>query len=99
MILEFYTTSSSYNKSVFIECFGVCLVLAGAIKGFSIWIILSAALGSSVVLLVAMGTFRYIMQERGLEGMDSDGLDFEATPHDMVCLLQACILILVKLIM
>lgn len=77
----------------------MCCASAGAIKGLSIWIILSAALGSSVVVLVAMGTFRYIMQERGLEGMDSDGLDFEATPHDMVCLLQACILILVKLVM
>lgn len=72
---------------------------AGAIKGLSIWIILLAALGSSVVVLVAMGTFRYVMQERGLDGMDSDGLDFEATLHDTVCLLQARMLILLKLVM
>jgi hypothetical protein len=57
----------------------------GVVKGLSIWIILALALGSSVVVLLAMGTFRYVMQSRGeQDGSDPENLDFEATPQGTV---------------
>lgn len=59
--------------------------MIGVVKGLSIWIILALALGSSVVVLLAMGTFRYVMQSRGeQDGSDPENLDFEATPQGTV---------------
>jgi len=58
------------------------IIILGVVKGLSIWIILALALGSSVVVLLAMGTFRYVMQSRGeQDGLDPENLDFEATPQ------------------
>ncbi|XP_024401275.1 uncharacterized protein [Physcomitrium patens] len=58
------------------------IVLLGTRKGLGIWIIILAALGSSIILLTIIAAVRHFLQMRGQIVAELGRMDFEATAQD-----------------